>query len=478
MWTDAGMAEGARDNQFSGVAIDEFSLSTYFTRISQLKTYESSDIAINSVGIYKDYILKDIDKDRDPITISSNSKYHYMEKTVNKLFKKLQIVPELINNLDRFIYYGSHSFNVARDQDTKSLIKRDFHVPYSSVRAYELGRHSGNLILDNYEQVAVVPPLALFKYGANDLSLTDDLTEDSMEKIKENKIDLIRETLFVASKPLFYFQIDKLKEYVLIDKLLTLLTIKELINPIIFLISVGRETDSGKATELARSVELLINNYTDSSSFLSGSFSIHELMNLLIDNIKVLPDYNDSMRNMGALDIDRLIDKLEKLRNDQKDKKDEILNQIGIPPDLFTGNMNRWEAIQRSDRLKSKVKGIIDSIKQSMQVMACNIIYTYTGCECEPSDIEINTFAKTSIEYANATENADMVQSLTDSVSNIMRTIKDVSEDYKFVDTDKWLDLMKQQLNNIGPEFNELITEESKKAFKKDLKDDGDGGWP
>ena len=82
------------------------------------------------------------------------------------------------------------------------------------------------------------------------------------------------------------------------DQILTLLSIKDLIQPLLLLQNVDKTTPPDEANKLALNTENLINKYSDISSILGSNFSINDLIDSLLNNIRVLPDYSSTVSNM------------------------------------------------------------------------------------------------------------------------------------------------------------------------------------
>jgi hypothetical protein len=269
-----------------------------------------------------------------------------------------------------------------------------------------------------------------------------------------------------------YGMIAKLKEYLLKDKLISLLTIKDLIQPLVMLIKVEKNTSAEDATKLALRAEQLINNYVDTSSFLTGSFSVQELIQLLVDNIKVLPDYNDSMTNLSPLDLSKLTDKIDKMRSEQDATKEDLLNSTAVPLDLFTGRASSWEALKTSERLNSKVNQYIKIIKLSMQMAAKQLLYIYTKKDINLIDIKVNIFSKTSIEYNNAQANSDVISSLLDSIRRIIEDAETFAKSSNLINKRKYLEYVRKNLYNIDPELLDIISDEEIIKFIEMVKEE------
>lgn len=442
-------------------SIDERDISVYYTRLKEIERYELTDLSETIVTLYKDYITNSIVMDNSPITIK-NEKFKKHEQLITKLFKDLDLVSELFNNLNNFIFYGSHSVNIKYDKKEKRLLKRDLVNPNSVIPVYEGGKLVKNLTLNHEGDVIEIPPFSVIRFGANELHLLDDYNEREY-----SPLEILRDSQFLASKPLYYGMISKVKEYLLKDKLISLLSIKDLIQPLVFLIGVEKTTSSQKATELAQNTERLINNYVDTSSFLTGTFSVNELVNALISNVKVLPDFNSALQGMNTLDLSKLSDKVEGMRAEQDATKEDILNTTGVPLDLFLGRASKWEALKTSERLNSKVNTYINIIKTSFQKAAAQLVFLVTEEVIPHTEFAVNIFTKTAIDYNNAINNSEAVTTLMEAVKNIITDAEEIASKSKIIDPKLYLTMVRERLNDIDTDLGVLMTDDIIEKFLK-----------
>lgn len=433
---------------------NERAISAYYAKLKEIERYELTDLSETIVALYKDYITNSIVLDNDPITIKDED-FKKHEEIVNRVFKELDLVNELFNNLPGFIYFGSHSVNIKYEADKKRILKRDLVNPNSVISVFDNGKLVKNLTLNHQGDVIEVPPYSVITFGSKELHLIDDYNE----KIYDDLV-ILRESQFLGSKPLYYGMINKVKEFLLKDKLISLLSIKDLIQPLVFLIGVEKTTSSEKATELAQNTERLINNYVDTSSILTGTFTINELVNALISNVKVLPDFNSALQGMNTLDLSKLSDKVESMRAEQDATKEDILNTTGVPLDLFMGRASRWEALKTSERLNSKVNSYINVIKTSFQKAAQQIVFLATEEMIPHTVFNVNIFTKTAIDFNNAISSSEAVGTLLETLKTLVTDAEELAGKSKIIDTRAYLNLVRDRLSNIDPDLGALMTDE------------------
>lgn len=430
-------------------------IEIYYRKVNELKKFELTEIVKTIVTLYTTYILSSIKPTKTPISIL-DPKYKKYEDLLNSKWNELGLVNELVNNLPKFIYYGSYSINLNYNYVTNRLEKRHLHDPVSVVPTYKNGKKISNLVQSKDGIIYEIPPNSILRFGFNDLSLTSD----KFNKEEEENNGIIKVNAAIAAEPLFYGNLNKLKEYLLKDQLLSLLGIKELIQPLIYLIKVDKNTAPETAAKLATNTQMFLNEALKSSeSFLTGTFTEQELLQALLQNIKAVPDYNSSVENLGTLDVSKLKDRIADLRAEQEVNEENILNSASMPVDLYKNRTSSWEAIKSAERLNAKVNYYVTAIKRSTKQISQQLLFLYTGEFVDEDSFQDNFFSKTVTEYTNSINNADVVSSIITSVKNLLEDAKGIVSDNDLLDKEEFLKYFRKSLLNIDPEFSTMITD-------------------
>jgi hypothetical protein len=444
---------GGRNTSPSSVSMSNKFLGTYYLRMQEIKDYEVTELTNTVVGIFRDYIVNYFNKEDSIVTLKNNDTV--TQEKINKVFKQLDIVDEIRTHLFELIYDGAYCIKIDYDKDSQKFVKYHLHQPYNVVTVRKKGEVVKHLVVSRDGKVVEVAPYSIIRFGKADLHLINNLGED----YKTNEDDtLVKEYDLVAGFPLYYNICSKIKEFILKDQLVSLLSIKDLIQPLLLLINVDKSTSPDEANRLALNTENLINKYSDISSILSANFSINDLIDSIINNIRVLPDYSSSMGNLNTVDLSKISDKINDIRNYQDTTKDDILTSLGIPRSLFSGEVTKWEAIKTSERLNSKINSIIIGISEGVKETAANIYHLLTGKTMSVDDIKVSLFSKTQVDYNTEISNADIVNTLVMSINQILDSVMQTAQSARFIDPNAYSQYIIDQLKNIDPKIAALVT--------------------
>jgi len=461
---------GGNLNSDGETSEDRKRLTYYYSKLAELENYEVTELTETIVGLYKDYLTDYMDIESNLIQLPEE--YKDIEKKVNSVMQKVDLTGEILNNLTDIIYYGSHSFKLQYENEEWS--KRSF---YNNSKVTKLYRRVTKKFLVPTRQYTLreFNTDYISRIGGSDLKLSidKDLTDFDQD-------DLYDETYALGGSPLYYNISDKVKEYMLKDALVSLLGIKDLIQPLLLLISTDRNTAQEDAVSLASDVEDLINNYSDVSSIISSKFSVSELVDTIINNVRVIPDYNNTINSNNLIDLSRLTDKISSIRGELSDLRDTILGSCAIPPELYKGSATKYEALVRSDRLKSRVGSYMDKIEYSIvdSFYSVSKVLGYDEDQLpKRREVSINLFTRTSLEVTNIKNNVDTIDQLLRSVNDIIsNAVRSVGENH-ILDKEAYLIKVSSMINKLHPELSDIITEESINKYLQELSEGEDSEY-
>jgi hypothetical protein len=164
------------------------------------------------------------------------------------------------------------------------------------------------------------------------------------------------------------------------------------------------------------------------------------------------------MGNLNTVDLSKISDKINDIRNYQDTTKDDILTSLGIPRSLFSGEVTKWEAIKTSERLNSKINSIIIGISEGVKETAANVYHLLTGKTMSVDDIKVNLFSKTQVDYNTEISNADIVNTLVMSINQILDSVMQTAQSARFIDPNAYSQYIIDQLKNIDPKIADLVT--------------------
>jgi hypothetical protein len=438
-------------------------MTAYYLRMQEILDYEITELTNTIVGIFKDYLITYFNDTDNLITIKDQSKKD-VELKINQIFKQLKYVDDCKKHLTDIIYHGGYSYQLNWDRENKRYNKISLSNPHTVIDVYKGDTIQSRLVTSVTGKIKEVEPLSIVRLGSTDLSLINDMTPDYEENFRDAD-KITTEFEFMAGTPLYYNIAGKIKELILKDQVISLLGIKDLIQPLLLLISVEKNTPTDMANQLALNTENLINKYSDISSIMTTNFSIADLMDSLINNIRVLPDYANGMGNMNTVDLSKISEKIEQIRNEQDNLRENVLNSVGIPLDLFAGRSTRFEALKTSERLNSKINYFCKSIDTGVCRTASDLYYILTEQRLDPSEFESNMFTKTTVEYNASINSADLVATLIQAVNSILEQASAIVKSSEIVNPEAYFNYISDQLKMIDPDLAKIVSDDDiKKA--------------
>lgn len=440
------------------------SLDKYLNRIDEIKDFIESDLTKTVIDILKDTI-NDLMLVTDEMAVIEDK---VVSKRINQILNDLNIQSHIKSDMVDIIYYGNYSYSLKYDKKTKTYDIEYLYNPSKTITVYKDNRIQKYLLIGNEGGIYEVSDDEVFSISTNDykLELSDSnllgvsesqVSEDDDDK-KEITIRSYKER-YLGGTPLYNNISFKIKEFILKEYLISILSIKDLIQPIILLVSMEKSTKAEDAIDLALEVENLINQNVDLSFIESQGLGIKELVATLIDNIRVLPDYDSKLGSMNELNLDKITEKIEKIRDDQQTNKENIVTTLGIPTDLFQGTSSRWEAIKTSQRFNSKLNYYSDALNKSIYNLVYSIMvkeYGRAKADKYITSVTINLVNKSILK-----DNSQSTQ--VESMKNQMADIGDLLDLYDRlvasdqIDKDKLGIYFNTAFNKIDPNLKTIL---------------------
>lgn len=449
-------------------------LSTYYSKMQELTDYELNDLTNTSMTIYIDYLMSYVAKDGNLIELSSElENYEKDQERLNRIFiDDLDIVNETKDHFWDILYNGAYCFKKAFDPETQRYIKFNLHNPHNVVTISRNNRVSSHLVVSKKGVIFEVDPRSIFRLGRADLTLINDINKAYFETDKEDT--LVKDDKMSAGYPLYYNITNKVKEFLLKEQILSLLSIKDLVQPLLLLVRLDKNTAPDEGNRLALNIENMINKYSDISSILSNNFSINGLLDSLMNNIRVLPDWHSSMGDMSNIDLSKITNKIQEIESTQDNKKENILTSISIPRSLYNGESTKWDAIKSSQRLNSRINNYVVGITDSIKFEVMETYKELTGREIKPDQVKINLFTKTDADYNVALTNTEIIGQLVEGVQRILQGGQSTLQEIKIIDPEQYAAYISEKLKMIDPDVSKFITEESIKNYIQSQKHQGE----
>lgn len=464
-------------------------ISSYFERMSEVRGYANLDIVKLCVNFFSDYIVNFLRNDgQQVVTVlneDSTNNENITERINNILLKDLDVLNFIRDHINDYVYYGTYASMILCDRDSKGhLVFRieELYNPNSIVIKRVKDKDTGLikeifLAIGDDGNLYEIPDNEVMYISNPKLRLQNDLEEGWKEKRyhspkkgdNKNRDKVIRKESFIASEPLFYSSLIKLKELSTKELLIALITLRDLISPSLFAVPFDKNTPLEAANSLVAKMQKLFTNYGELSSFLTAQFDVTSLIeSALVQNVKCYADYNQSMSSKSPLySTDKLSDKLLDLMQTLDSSRANILSVLGLPTSILDGTSgSKWAVLQQSERANSKVSSFITGIKDSVVSLVCSIYKTIYGTDLDKSLVQLHLFSKTTTEFNAMLNESEAIGSLIQGISGVLTTsLQTLEQSSPLIDPDSFLSYIKNLLKDIDPNTEGLINEDTIKQY-------------
>lgn len=485
-----------RKSPLLGNASPSNRISGYLDRISELKGYQLLDISKLAVNFFADYITNFLvdgtgqqlvtimEKEGDEIDSSVT------ERINDILTKDLKILDWIRDHLQDYIFYGEYFGMLQKSRDDTGHLKfriEEINDPVCVItkkKKNEEGEMEETYLARGDDGVMYeIPTDEIVYIASQNLRLINDLSDEwksskskkpehriSGEKNKdENRQKVLRKESYMTSEPLLYPIVLKVKELVIKELLVSLISLRDLSSVQIFLLQFDKSIPLESANELCARATKLANNTNELASFLSSQFDVISFIeNTLTQSAKFVPDYNSTLGGKNSmLPLDKLTDKLLDIMQTLDACKANILGPLGLPTTLMDSTSgNKWQVLQQSERANSRVSGFMNGIKSSVVALVCNIYKVVYDEELDPSLIKLHISEKTSVEYNNQINQSESINGLVQGVTSIIQNaIQTVETAAPLIDGKAYLSYIQTQIKSIDPNTETIITEDTLEQY-------------
>jgi hypothetical protein len=270
---------------------------------------------------------------------------------------------------------------------------------------------------------------------------------------------------------LFYSLILKVKELVIKELLISLISLRDLSSVQIFLLQFDKSTPLETANDLCARTTKLANNTNELASFLTSQFDVVSFIeNTLSQSAKFVPDYNSTLGNKNSmLPLDKLSDKLLDLMQNLDNCKSSVLSPLGIPSTILDSTSgSKWAILQQSERANSKITGFMDGIKDSMTNLVCSIYNILYNKDIDSSLIKLHLTEKTSVEYNNQINQSESISGLVTGITGIItNSLATLDQAAPLIDTKSFLGYIQNLVKDIDPNTESIITDSTIENYVK-----------
>lgn len=462
-------------------------ISGYLDRVSELKGYQLLDISKLAVNFFADYIVNFLkDSNQQVVTIlddEGNNNVSVTDRINNILIKDIKIFDYIRDHVNDYVFYGGYFSMLQSTRDDEGHLKFSAEELYDPVSVIVKKKKNKDGIIEEvflargedgiiYE----IPRNECMYLGNLNLRLINDLEDNwkdsksspkiSSSKNKEkNRDKVLQKCSYVSGEPLFYSLILKVKELVIKELLVSLISLRDLSSIQIFLLQFDKSTPLETANELCARTTKLANNTNELASFLTSQFDVTSFIeNTLTQSTKFVPDFNATLGNKNAmLPLDKLSDKLIDILQSLDSCRNNVLSPLGLPSTLYDSTSgSKWAVLQQSERANSRVTSFMVGVKDSVSNLVQTIYRVLYDEELDPAKIKLHISEKTSVEYNNQLNQSESVSGVINGISNILQSSLQTLEGASpLLEPQAYLSYIQNLLKDIDPNTEPMITEES-----------------
>ena len=484
---------GDRKSAILGNYTASNSISGWLDRVSELKGYEYIDLVKLSVSFFQDYIVNFLNTSATQVvTILDEEGNEDENKTArinDALLKDLKIFDFIRDHINEVIYYGSYYSMLRTKRNDKGHLRfyaYGLYDPVSVIVKRTFDKDTEELvesyIVKGDDGVAyTVPDDECFYLGSPNMRLKNDLKDKNQfsnpferddEKLRfgdnKNRSHVLQTEYYTAGEPIFYTNILKLKELVVKELLISLLTLRDLCTPSILALMFDKGVPLENAEELCTKVQRMLNSYNDLSAFLTAQFDATSLIeNILSQNIRVIPDFNATLQNKGLINTDKLSDKILELMQSLDQTKQGVLGALGIPGSILDGTIGtKWSILQSSERASEKVHDFMLGINESVSALVQTIHKLMYEESIDPSLIKLHILKKSTVEYNNIQNTLESVSGLVNGVTTLITSaLQSLDMSMPLIDPESYVTYVHNKIKDIDPDAADLINEDTIKKY-------------
>ena len=464
-------------------------ISGYYERISELKGYQLLDISKLATNFFSDYLVNFLNDDgngQQIVTIlneDGSNNDQVTERINNILTKDIKIFDYIKAHVQDYVFYGEYfsmlqtsrddtghlKFRIEELNDPISVITKKKKNKKGEIKEVYLAKGDDNTI---YE----IPGDEVIFIASQNLRLTNDLDEGWKDKDKNkfakptlkeesNRDKVLKKESFIASEPLMYSIILKVKELIIKELLVSLISLRDLSSVQIFLLQFDKSIPLESANDLCARATKLANNTNELSSFLTSQFDVISFIeNTLTQSAKFVPDYNSTLGGKNSmLPLDKLSDKLLDIMQSIEQCKNNVLGPLGLPSTILDSTSgSKWQVLQQSERANSRVASLMSGIRDSVTKLICTIYHVIYDDNLDPSLIKLHISEKTSVEYNNQINQSESINSLVQSITTILQNaLQTLDAASPLLDPQAFLNYIQNLLKDIDPNTESLVNEDS-----------------
>jgi len=452
-----GMASLTNSYVFTGASIRNPGKKTTPNNVNAEVYYEflrPYHFVESTLSIFTSTVHEAIDKTDFRITVKDNSNSE-ASNILTSFLKDIGIKRYLIDNIDDMIWKGVHGVAVNLKKNTLNSIIS----PESAKMVTKEGAVVGYLYNNEYISSR---DMITYYYKSEESKPIKDMKNLKMinKNYDKNKLkNYIVDYSTFEGYGLFKSQLAKIFQMYAIEYALYYLTLRDISRPELLGMSTGgRQVNAVQAVNSCNEMESLLNKPTLGLSNLSDPMAFMNTLSFNILNyIKILPSV-EQYQSISELNYNELSQRIDKLQNKYDSDKKDVLSNLTIPEELYSGSSNRWEMISRNDRLMTTCDNLLKSFSRFVKDL-CVAKAKQLKLPITYDDLKFN------LEFASMLTSYDVknkLQAVTDRMSDLDRLIGNVKSllSNDFIDREGLYEYLKTQLNFADEKLLSVLKDE------------------
>ena len=400
-----------------------------------------------------------------------------LSKKINKFLDRLNLKDLIIHDLPEYLYWGNYNYFVDYKIDDEKVTR--VINPHNVIIVEKYCEDFSCLsYLNNYEkdlkEINDNIVYCLNPKIVKQITEWEDFNSKNPPPSPEEQIQFIKENPFAKTKIIYSYKtgrgiLDDLIPVILMyyvkEMLYDLLGLKDTLRSDILVANVADDkTDDSVIATAINDLEALVNDANSMSDSITDIDSlVSSIKNYLSNGIKVVPGLRN-ISNFNPLKLPELFNKKNSLEQDLNNLQKRLLSQVGIPEELFNGNANRWEALQRNSRFMTKVEIYLGSISNMIKRLAIRYVdhlvedklHKNVPHNLTMNDISINLETNTTIFNSYINSRAESAQKKMQTIQQLLDN-SDRFMNSKNVDKEKAKDWITQLIQSVDPTAASLI---------------------
>ncbi len=425
------------------------------------------------INIFSSVVVETLDKVEFKVEILEDPDSPVTQKC-NEFLKFSNFKGYVITHLHEMLYRGSFSFGL----DFVKLKALDLKSPYNADIVYKEGELIGSRIGSKfvpstkiatyYFQAGTQQPLV--KEDAKDSDMLEDMKlQDKKIKQDKNSLDsLIVKYSKFKGQSIFLNQLDRMFQMKVLEHALYFLGLRDTLRPEIIGFSTGgRQVNVAQSLNMANSIEGLLNKSTNGiSSVVDPNAFMNNLSFQILNYVKVVPSV-DQYQGITDIAAGDLAVKREKLMLEKERTQRDILNDLTIPEELFSGSSNRWETMSRNDRFMTTIDTMLKSVARLVKDVCIACCKVNFDKEIKSTEIQFNLDCTSMLSAYDIKSKMANVGDKFNDIERIIQSATNLNAS-EFIKKEELLAYIRAQLATIDDKLLKVIVNRAPEQLQMD----------